>query len=134
MSKRDILCADNLRLDKEDDGGPWLLTHGPVPHAEFLRLRITVGGPADWYTFRAEVQLAGRTPVAVGHFEIAPLELFLPNAARDNPPDAEPWCPSEEPDFLQVPVEYQAHFAAMVRSWGQLAGLLVPAAGEKTIH
>ena len=31
MKFSDGLCADQLRLDKEDDGGPWVLSYGPLP-------------------------------------------------------------------------------------------------------
>jgi hypothetical protein len=50
-----MIAPDSVCLDKEDDGGRWILTCA-LPNTITLRLRITVGGPWDWFYFVAEAQ------------------------------------------------------------------------------
>jgi hypothetical protein len=125
------LQAENLRLDKEDDGGRWLLSYA-LDSWVTLRLRISVGGPADWYCFSAEVQMLGAAPVVVGTFDIAPIEISCSALAR--PMEVKAWNPQDEPDFLLIPAEYLKTFALMVRAWGRLASVVVPASAWLTVH
>ena len=126
--------AEHLQLDKEDDGGRWVLTYAPPEVAVVRRLRIAVGGPADWYSFSAEVQIDGAAPMVLSTFDVAPIELFPPRTARYESGAAEAWNPADEPDFLKIPVEYQTMFALMVFAWGRLSSGVVPAPAWLTVH
>jgi len=126
--------SDCLRLDKENDGGRWLLTYG-TDGVTVLRLRISAGGRWDWFLFVAEMQHRGSGPIVLSRFDVAPAEIIPRGSNRYMECAAEPWNPYEdEPDFLAIPDEYHATFAWMVRVWGQLAALLVPAPAQLTIH
>jgi hypothetical protein len=128
MQTGEVVPTD-LKLDKEDNNGPWILTApDDVNGAVILRLRITVDGPEDWVGFRAEVEKPGKPPVVVGKFYLSPMEIFPRDSPRHDGLE-EPWEPSEEDDFLDIPIEYRGTFAAMVRSWGRIAGMVVPASG-----
>jgi hypothetical protein len=125
--------AERIILDKEDNGGRWLITYAADPQLVF-RLRIAVGGPADWYSFFAEIQASGEVPVALAQFDIAPIELWTADLARYEPTETPVWDPQDEPDFLKIPVKHRETFAQLVRLWGRVAGTVVPASAWLTVH
>ena len=116
-----------VHLDKEEGDGRWLLSC-PSSNLTVLRLRVTVGGPWDWHTFRAEVQTRGAYPSVLGDFDIAPAEL-LPESGEL------PWDPADEPEFQSLPRRYRGAFASMVRQWGRVMGLaLLSPGGEPRVR
>jgi hypothetical protein len=122
----------SITLDKESDRGRWLLTYSPDDVIAF-RLRVTVGGPHDWFCFVAEVQWVGEMPTPLARFDVAPVEI-IPHASPRGDATERPWDPQEEPEFLEIPATYRDVFVELVRHWGRLAGLLVPGPAWLTIH
>lgn len=126
-----------LRLDKEDNGGRWLLSCRLDDGVTEVRLRVSVGGPWDWHCFRAEVQCGEQGPCVLGEFDVAPIEIIPRQDFEDVEPDlasVEQWNPDDEPEFQQLPLQFRTTFATMVREWGRLIGVAIPASAWLTIH
>jgi hypothetical protein len=126
--------AEVLQIDKEDDGGRWLLSYTPPNDTVVLRLRISVGGRWDWHIFQAEVQTSGEKSTVLGSFDIAPVELLRTSAPSSDTVDAFPWKPVEEPDFQRIPSVYRPAFEMMVREWGNFLAVFVPAPAWLSVH
>lgn len=107
-------------LDRDSDGR-WTLTR-PLCECDTPRLRLTIlapGTPHDWHIFSAAVTHSGNW-LELGTFDIAPAQL-TPMVA-----DVGPWNPDDEEDFQQISI-FRAELAEMVRIWGRIVGLVVPA-------
>ena len=127
--------SEVVQIDKEDDFGRWLLSYTPLPNdAVVFRLRISVGGRWDWHIFQVEVQTHDEKATMLGTFDIAPVELLRTSAPSIDTVDAFPWNPIEEPEFQRIPSMYRPAFEMMVRQWGDLLAVFVPAPAWLTIH
>ena len=127
--------SEVVQIDKEDDFGRWLLSYKPLPDdSVVLRLRISVGSRWDWHLFQAEVQTPDNKPTVLATFDIAPVELLRTSAPSIDTVDAFPWNPIEEPDFQRIPSVYRPAFEMMVRQWGNLLAVFVPAPAWLSVH
>jgi hypothetical protein len=121
------LNADDLKLEKENNAGCWLLSYRPHGATMVLELHIQVGGPWDIQSFRAELHVVDTPPRLLGAFDIAPIEILVTDAPRYVEGVAEPWNPEDDPAFQALPSEHRETVGAMVWHWGRLLGALVPA-------
>lgn len=113
-----------LTLDKDTEG-IWTLTR-PSFHGATLELRLSIDTPGtacDWHTFTAAVGNSDSWR-ELGTFDIGPAELS-PSVVVDVPA----WNPDDEEEFQRISIG-RAEFAEMVRVWGQILGIVLPAPSD----
>lgn len=127
-----MLDASKLRMDKEADGGCWVLTYAPYAHTPQTqyRLRVNTGGRDDWYSFSAELlEDPDELPTKLAHFDITPLELWPGQERLRAELEVTPWYPADEPDFLEIPKHHRLIFVELVHMFASLAALVTLAPG-----